>query len=158
VRKQKRATVEDALRAWEIAGQGGSLRYIAKTMGLSGPQQAKNLLERGFQDFYSPLVNQRRAEIEEGTRQLLPVFFKRAAKGDSEAAREWRALIEVLRKLHGLDAPTRTELSGKNGAPLSTSALVTLTDEQLARLARGQSAGAAGDGDLGDPPPGAPED
>lgn len=133
VRKRKRSNIEDRLSAWELAGRGYSLRAIARELKLSGPQQAKNLLEKGFEEFYSPVVEQRRAEVETGVRQLAPVFFRKALKGDVEASREWRELMAVIRKLHGTDTPVRQEHTGAGGGPIVFD-LSKLTDEQLDRI------------------------
>jgi hypothetical protein len=51
-------------------------------------------------------------------------------------------------KLFGLNAPTRTELTGKNGGPLDID-ITQLTDDQIAQVARGDIAGLAGEGGAG---------
>lgn len=135
VRKRKRANIEDRLSAWELAGRGYSLRAIAKELKLSGPQQAKNLVDQGFAEFYSPKVDELRASITEGFDQLRPVFFKKALKGDIEAAREWREQTAALRKLYGVDAPVRQEHTGANGGPIVFD-MSKLDDQQFANLDR----------------------
>lgn len=147
-RKRRKSNVEQRLSAWELAGRGYSLRAIAKELGLSGPQQAKNLVDKGFGEFFSPKVDELRASITEGFDQLRPVFFKRALKGDVEAAREWREQTAALRKLYGVDAPVRTEHTGKDGGPIVID-MSKLSDEQFADLDRQLDALVGGsDGDV----------
>lgn len=154
--KRRAATLEDALRAWDLRNEGCSLREIAKRMNLSGPQQARNLVERGFTAFYSPKVEQRRAESDERMHRLLAEFMpvatnkKKALDGRLAAADRVVKIDRELRQLHGLDAPTRTEYTGADGAPIVFTFAEAFPDEQLRALATaddpGDAAGAAGSG------------
>lgn len=113
VHKRKAATVDDALRAWDLRTQGLSLRAIQRELGLSCVQQASNLVERGFKDFYSPKVEQRRSECDsrqlQAIEQLSKIAFskRKSVKNDARIAAlgELRKWDRENRMLHGLDAP-----------------------------------------------------
>lgn len=142
--KRRAATLEDALRAWDLRNEGRSLREIAKRMNLSGPQQARNLVERGFTAFYSPKVEQRRAESDERMHRLLAEFMpvatnKKKALDERLAAADRVVKIDrELRQLHGLDAP---EATVQLTAELPSKDVRQELLDRLARLAESASAG-----------------
>lgn len=72
-----------------------------------------------------------------------------ARRGDPEAAHVIIAAVRQHAKLFGLDAPARTEVSGPSQGPIHFD-LSALTDDQIARLTRGDLSALGGpEGDAG---------
>jgi len=148
---RRRAVVADQRAlALDLRIKGASLRDIARELSLSGPQQAKNLIDGALKDIPSPHVEQYRAEIDERSRALLstlyPIATSKARPLDERLAAVDRIvrIDRELRQLHGLDAPTKTEISGPEGGPVKLD--VDPADEilgKLASLAADLGAGAA---------------
>lgn len=76
---------------------------------------------------------------------------------DPDSAKIVQASDKMIAQLSGA-LIVRNELTGRDGAPLGPTVLSLYTDEQLARIARGQPAGTASDGDPRDPTTGTPQD
>jgi hypothetical protein len=109
--KRRGRDLEKELAAWDLRAKGYSLRAISRELDLSGPQHARNFVERGFKGFYSPKVEQRRAEADERLQMMLAeivpvVMNKRRSLDDRLAAADRVIKIDrEVRRLHGLDAP-----------------------------------------------------
>jgi len=139
VDRRRAATAEHRARALELRVQGLSLRDIAAKLGLSGPQQASNLIDGALKDIPSPHVEAYRTEIDERSRALLAVLHPVATNTRRPLDERLAAMDRIvridreLRQLHGLDAPTRTEISGPDGGPVKLD--VDPADEILGKLA-----------------------
>lgn len=139
VHRRRAGVAEQRAKALELRVQGMSLRQIAKQLGLSGPQQASNLIEGALLDIPSPHVEAYRKEIDERSRDLLAVLVPIAAAQRRPLDERLAAVDRIvkidreLRQLHGLDAPTRTEISGPDGGPVKLD--VDPADEILGKLA-----------------------
>ena len=68
---------------------------------------------------------------------LWQIQYMNAQGGDVQALAGCMKIMERRARMLGLDAPARTELTGKNGGPIETKTERDLTDEELAaELAR----------------------
>lgn len=145
--KRRKASLDDALRAWDLRNQGLSLRQIAKQMNLSGPQQARNILERGYTAFYLPGVEQRRAESEERMRRLFATFMpisenKRLEVSDRVAAAS--IVIKADRELRQLRGDNAPEQAVQLTAELPSKDVRQELLDRLARLAESSAASEGG--------------
>lgn len=156
---------ERQARAVDLYRQGWSLRKVAAELGYAGPAGAHKAIRSAIQKVPSASVNELRTELEEHARlwnerasAMHEVLEPKWKKGDLEAMAEARALDaearkrdEHLAKLHGVYAPTKSEVTGKDGAPIISIDLSKLSDEQLERILAGNIedfAGIAPGGDL----------
>jgi hypothetical protein len=96
-------------RVLELRIRGQCFSKIAGAVGISR-QRAWTIANEAIDD-----LNQRCPEKAERMRRLemerltwgMACIADQVADGDTEAVREWRQLSESLRKLFGLDAPTK---------------------------------------------------
>jgi hypothetical protein len=117
-------------------------------MKLSGPQHASNLVERGFKEFYSPKVEQRRSESDARMQLLLAEFAPIALNKRKPLEQRLAAADRVLkidrelRTLHGLDAP---EASVQLTAELPSKEVREQLLDRLSRLAAAAEADRGGE-------------
>lgn len=133
-------TRKDSLRADELALQAFSLRLkgydfqrIADEMGLDHRAAAYRYVDRE--------VKRRREELAEAADKVIEqelarldemVSFLRphVERGSDKHIDKMLRVMERRAKLLGLDAPTRSEVTGKDGGPIRT-AHEELTEDQL---------------------------
>lgn len=73
---------------------------------------------------------------------LLRGLWPQAVKGHGGAVDRVLRVMERRARLLGLDAPTKRELSGPAGGPISVADVTQLTDEQLEALVHGDDTAA----------------
>lgn len=81
-------------------------------------------------------VRRRRDILGEQLEEQIASWLPRSLKGDKDAAMALARLVDRFAKLYGLDAPTRTEHTGKDGSPIVFD-LTGMSSEQLQQLAAG---------------------
>lgn len=119
-------SVEKQAQALEYRKQGLSYSQIAQRLGFNSPQVAWNAVESAIQRILrEPAEAVRTIELERIDAMFLSVFEK-ACDGDPMAITPCLRLMERRAKLLGLDAPVKTELSGKDGGAIQTEAKYTL--------------------------------
>lgn len=129
---------------------GNDYRTIAAKLGVSVAQ--------AFRDVSAVLQETREQAAEDAAAlrelevarldKMLAALDPRIEDGEPRAIETAIRLSESRRKLLGIDAPTKVETSGPNGAPLTVEAGDALL-ERLEQLAR-RAAGEAGSGDAAD--------
>lgn len=81
-------------------------------------------------------VARRRVLVSEQLEEQIARWRPRSLKGDKDAALALARFLDRYAKLYGLDAPSRSEVSGKDGAPIVFD-LTGMSSEQLSQLASG---------------------
>ena len=150
---------EKRKKALELRKQKMTYDAIASVMGLSTPMMAWRYVNDALKAIpMETAIEVKQLEIEDCRADLLRLNQRLAAKGLS-VAEEVKALTakaklrEQLARYLGLYAPVRTELTGKDGAPLALTMadIQGMTDEQLERaiagVGRGSGARGAGAGE-----------
>lgn len=131
--------------AVELQAEGLSERRIGEVLGISKSEAHRLLAEAEAEAVPdAALVEARRNRIRAVVDGQLESWVPRSLKGDPAAALAVTRFLDRLAKLDGVDAPTRTELSGPNGGPLSVdvdAGALLLT--KLASLVSGDAAGGA---------------
>lgn len=104
-------------------------------------------------------VQRRRQLLGEQLEEQIAKWRRRANTGDKDSAMALARFYDRYAKLYGLDAPSRTEHTGKDGAPIASMAfdMSKLTDAQIDRLLAGDSSVVdGGRGNKPGDPPGDP--
>ena len=97
---------------------GATFKQIAEALGYKGPSSAyravMSALRRTQQE---PADELRRLELER-LDEALRAIAGRVRQGNLAAIDRWIRISESRRRLLGLDAPTRTEVTGAGGGPV----------------------------------------
>lgn len=145
-------------RALQLHIDGWSMREIARKVGkaLSSVHEG---IEAELAEITAPHAEQAQKERErkreiEGARldAVIRGHLKKARGGDAEAAHVVISAVRQRAKLFGLEAPTKVEHGGRDGAPITTMAfdMSKLTDEQLERVLAGDFSALTGGDAAGD--------
>lgn len=147
---EKIAHADWTAKAVRLAIKGWSTRRIGKHLGLHHSTVA-DALNAEF-DRVRPSeeeVARRRAIMGVQLEEQIAAWRPRSLDGDKDAAMVLVRFKDRYAKLYGLDAPTRTELSGEGGGPVVFN-LNGITNEQLSAVLAatdtGDEGGAAGSG------------
>ncbi|MNU44084.1 hypothetical protein D3C71_328900 [compost metagenome] len=150
---QKAVTTDRRLEALDLRKRGKNFEEIGDALGIT-KSAAWQLVDGALKD-YSEAVKESTDELRQITLlqldQMLSAWLPVAKGGDDKAAGVVLKTLGERAKLMGLYAPTKTELTGKDGGPLETANmnaavdLTKLSDAQLAALESLMSA-AAGTG------------
>ncbi len=106
------------LKALELRKAGVPYQTIADQLGYSDRGSAYNSVQTALKKTLAePADEVRRLELER-LDALLMGMYPQARKGNQGAVDRCLRIMERRAKLLGLDAPTKAELSGKDGAPL----------------------------------------
>jgi len=111
---------QQKIMALELRAAGASFQQIASALSVSKPR-AFRIVRKALDDLV-----QHRQETAERVRQLelYRLDHLRMAldpkRGDPRAADTLIRISERVAKLHGLDAPQRTEATGPDGGPIQT--------------------------------------
>jgi hypothetical protein len=118
-------------RALELRIAGKSLRYIATMLGISH-QSVHELIQRAMSvKIDQPAAELRRLEVERLDAIFDALFEQR---GHPETARTLVKVMERRAKLLGLDAPTKTEITGILENPiLDRESVRRMAEEVVAR-------------------------
>ena len=117
---QRLIGAEKRLQALELRKCGATFAEIGKGLGISTQRAHKIVMEELERLAMLRLGNAdelRRLELERLEMASIPVVNK-VKRGDLQAALVWIKLSESRRKLLGIDAPARQEISGPNGGPI----------------------------------------
>jgi len=150
-------------KALELRLAGATFQQVADKLGLSHRADARKLICKGLElyrerrdDAAEDLVEkilETYAERRARCRVLRVAYYTKAVRGDLKAAgllldvdREEREGDRDVRKILGLDAPVRTELTGRGGGALAVEVLEPNAQllDRLARLAPEGGEGEAG--------------
>lgn len=134
---EKAAWVAEAVR---LSIRGWSLRRIGLKFGLHHSTVAE-ALDAEFERVrpQEAEVQRRREVLSEQIEEQIAAWRPRSRKGDKDAALALSRFWDRYAKLWGLDAPTKTEHTGADGAPIVIN-VSSLDDEQL-RIAAADDAG-----------------
>ncbi|PPE69491.1 hypothetical protein C1702_11145 [Caldimonas thermodepolymerans] len=153
-------TTDRRLQALELRKQGKNFEEIAAALGIT-KSAAWQLVDGALRD-YNNAVKESVDELRQVTLlqldDMLANWLPIARAGDDKAAGIVLKTLGERAKLMGLYAPTKTELTGKDGGPLETANLnaavdlAKLSDAQLAALESLLSAAAPGSGTGGSTP------
>jgi hypothetical protein len=117
---QRLIGAEKRLRALELRKCGATFAEIGKSLEISTQRAHKIVMEELERLALLRLGNAdelRRLELERLEMASIPVVSK-VKQGDLQAAMVWIKLSESRRKLLGIDAPARQEISGPEGGPI----------------------------------------
>lgn len=167
-KSSRRAEVKDwRAKALRYHIDGLTLREVAKKVG-----KALSTVHEGIEaelaeitlPFAAELNERRERERENENLRLLAVIagsMAKARRGDAEASHVVISASRQRSKLLGLEAPTRTEHTGRDGGPIATFDLGKLTDDQIdsieAQLDRLVDGDEADEGETSSDPAGAGE-
>lgn len=136
---QHAAWVTDAVR---LALKGWTARRIAKKLGLHHSTVCDALNdELGRVKPSAEEINRRRAQLGEQLDEQIAKWRTLSLKGDADAAFALAKFFDRFAKLWGVDAPAKSELTGKDGAPLLDSSAHDQLLDRLTRLAAASGAG-----------------
>ncbi len=140
--------------AVRLSNEGHSIRSIATRVSKStttvwSALQAEFERVRPQTEELEALRNVQRGQIH----RQLQAWIPRSLKGDHHAALSVVRFLDRAAKLDGLDAPTKAEHTGKDGGPIMTVDIDTLSEQQLEAFARGGYAALAGASSAGATPP-----
>ena len=111
---------ERATRALELRKSGASYESIGQTLGVTG-QGAYKMVKKYFDKVTAECIETtqelKRLELER-LDSLMLYIWPLVQAGDIRAVSEARALGAERRKLLGLDAATKAEITGREGGPL----------------------------------------
>ncbi len=108
-----------AAKALELRAAGESFPSIASKLGFSGRQGAYEAVKAALEaTLREPSDLLRRLDLER-LDALWRLAFERANRGDLHAASVCLRILERRARLLGLDAPTKQELTGRDGEPLT---------------------------------------
>lgn len=127
-------------KALELRIAGLTVREIASRVK-KAPSTVHEAIETELAAIPAPGVVELRELQGSQLDALVRGHMPKARKGDAEAAHVVIAAIRQKAKLFGTEKPTRTEHTGRDGAPIATLAfdLSKLTDDQLERLIAGDA-------------------
>ena len=118
--KRKVKKHQQMIQALELRAAGASYRQIGETLGVSKPR-AFRIVSAALDELTvhcrDTAERVRLLELHRLDRYRLALDGK---KSDPRTADTLIRISERVAKLHGLDAPQKTELSGPNGGPLRT--------------------------------------
>lgn len=150
----RRKVVKDwRAEALRLHVDGWTMREIAKKVG-----KALSTVHEGIEAELAEITRphaeeahkerERKREVE-GARldAIIRGHLKKARAGDAEAAHVVISAVRQRAKLFGLEAPTKTEHTGRDGGPIMSFDLSKVSDEQLERILAGDLSALAG----GDP-------
>lgn len=151
------AEVQERRRqALELRKRKMTYEAIARAMGLSTPMVAWRYVQDALKAIPAEVASEvKQLEIEDCRDDLRKLNERLAVAGDrisfvdlSKALGAKMKLREQLARYLGLYAPTRTELTGRDGAPLTLTMtdIQSMTDEQLERAISSGSRGPGGAG------------
>lgn len=133
-----------AARALELRMEGKTFEEIAQEAGYNSRQAAYDAVRRSLAAITrEPAEELLRLDLER-LDKMWGIHYLNAQAGDVQALAACLKVMERRAKLLGLDAPERKEVTGKGGAPLMPTSPHELTDDQLAAIAAGSGAAAAG--------------
>ena len=117
--------------------EGKTFVEIAREVPYNSPQAAHDAVKRALDVITrEPAEEVLRLDLER-LDVLWQIQYMNAQGGDVQALAGCMKIMERRARMLGLDAPARTELTGKNGGPIETKTERDLTDEELAaELAR----------------------
>lgn len=126
---------ERRLRVLELRKAGASYRNIAKAVGCSHEQVRKDLAAVHAELLKEQVASadELRAMESERIDMARLAIAPQVKQGHLGAVREWRALGESYRKLWGLDAPEKREVTGN----LRVRHTRELTHDELMEIASG---------------------
>jgi ATP/maltotriose-dependent transcriptional regulator MalT len=156
------ATTERQRQALELRLAGLTYDEIARKLGVHDRSAARSLVLRGIEkyrqrrdDAAEDLVEQileDYAERKARCRALMTAYYPKAVRGDMKAAallldaqKDDRENDRDVRRMLGLDAPAKSELTGAAGGPIRFD--VDPSDAILGKLAGLAAGGAARGGD-----------
>lgn len=131
------AAKKRAARALELRMEGKTFAEIAKEVPYNSPQAAYDAIKRALDAVTrEPAEELLKLELER-LDVLWQIQYLNAQGGDVQALAGCMKIMERRARMLGLDAPARTEVTGKDGGPIQTKTERDLTDEELAaELAR----------------------
>lgn len=139
--QQRMADVrEKRAKALELRKQGATYAQIAEQMGLSTPMVAWRYVNDALADIPKEnAIGLRNLEISKIDAREVLLNSKLAKANVGETVKIVTALTKLQERrsrLLGLDAPNRTEVTGRDGAPLAMTVndLTELSNEQLERI------------------------
>lgn len=141
---EKIVHAEWVAKAVRLSVKGWSFRRIAKHLGLhhstvAEAMHAEFARVRPVAEEVETLRNIQREQIQ----RVLGTWLPKATGGDKDAALVAHKYLERAAKLDGLDAPTRNEHTGSDGAPIVITFGERFPDEQLHALAAADDSGDA---------------
>jgi AcrR family transcriptional regulator len=102
-------TAEQIAAVMRLKRDGMTVRQIAAELGLS-PTTVQRRLDAGIEATVSPEVEELRVSETARLEALTKALAKGVRAGDVPSVAESRRIGESLRKLHGVDAPARTDV------------------------------------------------
>jgi hypothetical protein len=146
---------DDMWRAWKLFRGGMTYRDISRILECS-LGKAHSLVKDARDQITTREREDLVTEITERQRALISSHWR--TRKDPDSAKVIHASDKLLVSIFGLETK-RTELTGKDGAPLMTVDVTSLSHEQLEALARGDLSGLAGESGAGAPKaPGSSDD
>ena len=137
---QSEAAAERRVWSLDLRKKGYSYREIGRELGISEAQAHRDvhrMLDHLCEIERDTAEKIRRMEIMR-LDSMLRGLWTSVEDGDPQAVTASLKVSERRAKLLGLDAPSRQELTGRDGGPLATANvdLTKLSDEDLATLAQ----------------------
>lgn len=116
------------LKALELRKAGYDYRRIGETLGCSVTQAHRDVAAALKLTLQEPADDVRALEVER-LDNMLRALWRDVSAGNHGAIDRALRVMERRAKLLGLDAPTRTETTGANGAPVRTDIVIRYADD-----------------------------
>lgn len=110
--------IERQTRALELRRDGLTYREIAEKVGYKGPSSAYRGIMAALRRTQQPPADALRKLELERLDLAAAAIVEKVLAGDLQAIDRWVRLSESRRRLLGLDAPARTEITGAEGGPV----------------------------------------
>jgi Arc/MetJ family transcription regulator len=135
----KQRAFERQRRALELRSAGATYEQIAQALGYAGTAGARHAVKLALKATLREPAEEVRQMALDRLDVALRAIWPRIVAGDDAAIASLIRLEKRRAELLGLDAPTRTELTGKDGRPIQVEArppldFGLLSDEELELL------------------------
>lgn len=118
------------LQALEMRKEGASYRAIARSLGFKGPSGAHAAVAQALTDTLTEATDALRTLEAERLDALMMAHWKLAIQGNGAATDRVLDILAQRAKLLGLNAPVKSEVTGKGGGPVQLD-VRTLSDDEL---------------------------
>lgn len=112
---------------------GMSMQELADKYGYKSMSGPSNLINRAVKDIYKGEATEYVELTLDRLEQLLSAVWDPAMEGEIDAHEQARKVVADMRKMLGIDKPAKTEITGKDGAPVVTASDLANKLDEIAK-------------------------